>query len=280
MREYWTNADVSRLPIVETIPGLLFYEDSQANKLGVNVYENGEPMDLDYNVHGATDHDKAGEVQRKYFSLGNVDLLNRPQVSSATMNAKGWNVPAGETATVYSCTYTAGSLGVPWSQNVIIHITPIRANGTVLTPAQLDNYIDTILTRQTVTSVLAEDNERYGLVLWIQTGITSWAAGTELAEMYDDLLHRLQAVYYLDEDVMPTETEIREFTEEASTVEAWIKRANKTTIKVAGQKSGNQAWVILPATAYTVPGHIGIYIKLLSGNNVVTLGGFETNVYK
>ena len=112
MREYWTESDLSRLPIVNTIPGLLFYEDNQANKLGVKVYDNGEPVSL------------------------------------------------------------------------------------------------------------------------------------------------------------------------SGTIKAWIKRSNKTTIQVNGGKSGNQAWVVLPATAYAVPGHVGIYIKLLSGNNVVTLGGFETNVYK
>ena len=280
MREYWTDSDLSRLPIVNTIPGLLFYEDNQANKLGVNVYDNGSPADLDYNVHSTTDHDKAAEIQTKYFTLGNVDLLNRPTVSSETMSAKGWEVEPGETATVYTCSYHAGSQGVSWPQNIIVHITPIRQNGTVLTPEQLDSYIDTILANSTVVDALAADNERYGLVLWIQTGITNWTAGDELAETYDDLLHRLQAVYYLGDDDMPTEAEIRAFTETAFTIRAWIKRSNKTTVQAAGQKSGNQAWVVLPATAYAVPGHVGIYIKLLSGNDVITLGGFETNVYK
>lgn len=66
----------------------------------------------------------------------------------------------------------------------------------------------------------------------------------------------------------------------SGTVRAWIIRGDGTTITVDGSKSGNMAWVTLPATAYAVTGRIGIYIKLLVGNDVVTLGGIESYVYK
>lgn len=66
----------------------------------------------------------------------------------------------------------------------------------------------------------------------------------------------------------------------SGTVEAWIIRADNETLKVAGEKSGNDAWVILPASAYTVPGRLGIYLKLKNGTEVITLAAYETSVHK
>lgn len=63
-------------------------------------------------------------------------------------------------------------------------------------------------------------------------------------------------------------------------IKANVIRADGTTLEVTGEKSGNRAWVILPAEAYAVVGHIGIYIKRISGSEISTLGGVESYVYK
>ena len=66
----------------------------------------------------------------------------------------------------------------------------------------------------------------------------------------------------------------------SGTVKAWVVRANGTTIQINGSKSGNTAWVVLTSDAYAVVGRIGVFIKLLSGNDVTTLGGFDGYVYR
>ena len=63
-------------------------------------------------------------------------------------------------------------------------------------------------------------------------------------------------------------------------IRANVIRADGTTLEITGEKSGNRAWVILPAEAYAVPGHIGIFIKRISGEEISTLGGVESYVYR
>lgn len=68
-----------------------------------------------------------------------IDLANRPQVSAATMQAAGWDVPSGETCTVYSVAYSNEN------KTKTVLVTPINPDGTVLTPAQLDEVADDCL---------------------------------------------------------------------------------------------------------------------------------------
>lgn len=62
-------------------------------------------------------------------------------------------------------------------------------------------------------------------------------------------------------------------------VSANIIRADGETLTVSGSKSGNQAWVVLPESAYTVKGTLGVFIRLTDGTTVTTLGGIEAYVY-
>ena len=63
-------------------------------------------------------------------------------------------------------------------------------------------------------------------------------------------------------------------------VVASIVRPDGVTITQNGAKSGNRAWVDLPSGAYAVPGQMGVFLKLVNGNDVATLGGVECYVYK
>ncbi len=64
------------------------------------------------------------------------------------------------------------------------------------------------------------------------------------------------------------------------TVQASIIKPDGTTITATGDKDGNKAWVVLPEQAYSVPGKLSVFIKLINDPVVETLGGIETTVYK
>lgn len=66
----------------------------------------------------------------------------------------------------------------------------------------------------------------------------------------------------------------------SGTVKAKVITPSGTTVEVTGDKSGSQAWVVLPDDVYTDVGHIGIYIKLISGSEITTLGGIEAYVHR
>lgn len=65
-------------------------------------------------------------------------------------------------------------------------------------------------------------------------------------------------------------------------VKAWIVKPDGETITEQHNvgMSGNTAWVILPAEAYDTVGLLGIYLKLINGSTVTTLGGVEGYVYR
>lgn len=55
--------------------------------------------------------------------------------------------------------------------------------------------------------------------------------------------------------------------------------SNGVSIPVAGSISSNKASIILPDTAYSVPGLINIIIKLTSGTEATTIGAVVSTVY-
>lgn len=54
-----------------------------------------------------------------------------------------------------------------------------------------------------------------------------------------------------------------------------IITADGQTKTVTGNKSTNKAWVFVPASAYSTPGFIGVYVKLTNNGVVTTIGAVE-----
>lgn len=155
---------------------------------------------------------EAGRLQEVYFTLGNVDLLDRPQIPAADMIAAGWTEATG-TSTVYTCSYKAGSEGLDWRYaNIIVHITPIVDRESILSPEQLDEYVEGLLEAISIEGILERDADDLGIVLWVQSLIIDWEEAEARGELYDNLVHQLQAVYYMhDVSEFPTTQELREF---------------------------------------------------------------------
>lgn len=166
-------------------------------------------------------HTNIGKAMRAVLERGNVSLLNRPQVQASDLEAAGWENAGTGLATVFSVQYYAGEQGVTYTQNLILHMTPIMANGTIKTPAQMDDYVDALLTETSVESIINHDkvsNGGNGLILWVQQvsqQVTQqvspiWASAEIVADQYDDYLHTMQAGYYFDETAgMPSAEQLR-----------------------------------------------------------------------
>lgn len=66
----------------------------------------------------------------------------------------------------------------------------------------------------------------------------------------------------------------------SGSVAANVIRADGATVAVAGSVSGNKAYVVLPQTAYAIPGTLAVVIKLTTSSVVTTLGAVVSNVYR
>ena len=65
----------------------------------------------------------------------------------------------------------------------------------------------------------------------------------------------------------------------SGSISANIVRADGATVAATGSFSGNQAYVVLPQSAYAVPGILSVVLKLTSGEDVTTLLCVVGNVY-
>lgn len=64
----------------------------------------------------------------------------------------------------------------------------------------------------------------------------------------------------------------------SGSVNGYCILADGTTVPVAGTRSGNEAYIILPQSAYAVPGMIRIAIKLTDGSAITTLAALIGSV--
>lgn len=140
---------------------------------------------------------KAVDEMKAYQEEGNVDLFNRPKVSGSKMQAAGWDVDPNSVATVFSSMFDVTD---EEGNKVIVHVTPILPDGTVLSPEELEQYVYTSL--DGTNDVLSADDK--GIVLKVDTDVdtdeygqvteAAWAA----ADAWDVKLHEVQEKVLLD----------------------------------------------------------------------------------
>lgn len=64
----------------------------------------------------------------------------------------------------------------------------------------------------------------------------------------------------------------------AGSVTGYCILANGASIPVAGTRSANKAYIVIPQTVYNVPGMIVVIIKLTEGSTITTLAALTTTV--
>lgn len=64
----------------------------------------------------------------------------------------------------------------------------------------------------------------------------------------------------------------------AGSVTGYCILANGASIPVAGTRTANKAYIIMPQTAYKVPGLIVVVLKLSEGNTITTLAALTATV--
>ena len=143
-----------------------------------------------------TDKEKRGEAMQAQFggeeNGGNVDLTHRPQVSYETMKAAGWGdyTEPGGVSTVLTTGYGAPEDGF------MAQMTPIREDGSVLTPEELDAYYDRVAEAVKGGKSVAEADPDH-LVLSSKQGTLKELEGEkQWLDEYGEALHEAQAAYY------------------------------------------------------------------------------------
>ena len=158
------------------------------------------------NEDGTINTEKVAERFVPEGYSGNVDLTNRKPVPIQMLTDVGWYNPdgtplEGDYATLFTNTFSAGDtergFDVPYDMNVVCNITPILADGTVLSEDELWDYINQIVGESTDTgkSITEVDAEHLSLILSVDVV----EEGDDLGEAYEragewaERLHELQA---------------------------------------------------------------------------------------
>lgn len=116
------------------------------------------------------------QMNSLFQQKGNVDLLARPLVDAAKLVEKGWEDAGEGIATVFSSQF--GILDKD-GKEVEILVTPILPNGDVLSPNELEDYIDNVLQGNDISKA-----DNLGIVIGI---------GVDPDGEAGDQLHKLQA---------------------------------------------------------------------------------------
>ena len=137
---------------------------------------------------------------------GNVDLTNRKIIPIDILTRVGWKnhdgTPLGEDyATIFTNTFSAGDTSkgfdIEYDQNIVCNITPILADGTVLSPRGIEDYFYDIVQEASKSgkSIMEVDAEQLSLVF----SVDIVEEGMTLDEAYEKAgdfawsLHEMQA---------------------------------------------------------------------------------------
>lgn len=134
------------------------------------------------------------------FNNSNVNLTNRPVVDANKLAGSGWSNVGEGTATVFTQSYGAGNkVGADWhwNQNVVLDVTPILPNGDVLSPEDLESYLERLIGMSGSVDELYQNDEQ-GILIDVQavSDDESWDEAYGRIGTMMEWLYKLQEAYY------------------------------------------------------------------------------------
>lgn len=146
-----------------------------------------------------TDQDMKEDMALKYIPndySGNVDLFDRIIVPAADFIAKGYSF-IGTYGTIFSHTFSAGptdEYDYDYPYKCVIDITPIKADGTVLTQQQMEDYLYEIIEDAKTHDISIMRADDLNLVLRVDelVGDESLASAYQRADEWTSKLHEMQ----------------------------------------------------------------------------------------
>lgn len=112
---------------------------------------------------------QAADKYNKLSNNPNFDYNNRPVITAKQMKKAGWKDFDGDFATTYTQGYSVGQY--------FIDITPILDNGKVLSPEELDKYVDSLIGNSDRYELLRSDDKHL---------ITNYQVGDYDKEYWDN----------------------------------------------------------------------------------------------
>ena len=82
--EYWIKTDLKQLPKVEKMAGVMFTQDSRADRIGVNVTKEGEPVELQGSVIGYIVKPDGSTITTAGQKQGNKAWVDLPAAAYTT----------------------------------------------------------------------------------------------------------------------------------------------------------------------------------------------------
>ena len=160
----------------------------------------------------AEERQKAVEKNKQY-NMGNIDLTNRPKVSSEAMRKAGYDTEPGSVSTVYSSYDFFWQGGEEDGKWVCVHYTPIMQDGNVLSA---DDVYDYIASSAESGNLMDADRNGKRLVMnvedvpcseqeiddFVRNGKSSPKLDEFMkkADQWDEDVHNAQEELYADED--------------------------------------------------------------------------------
>lgn len=182
--------DVARAALTaSTAPGIALPGETQSGERWVTKLQEEQKQE---------ESDAGAQMQAQFGGEkngGNVDLTKRPQVGYEAMAAAGWGdyTEPGGVSTVLTTGYGAPDDGF------MAQMTPIREDGSVLTPDELDAYYDSVREAVNQGKSIAEADPQH-LVLASRKGTPEeLAKETDWLNAYGEELHQAQEAYYAQE---------------------------------------------------------------------------------
>jgi hypothetical protein len=133
------------------------------------------------------EHNNAGDSLLRNFS-GNVDFTSREAVSAQKLTEAGWQDAKGKKDTDYLFASQV-SIKDDAGNNRQVLITPVLPDGSILSPGELDDYVNNVL--QGSSDILSDDKK--GIVIAIDVNEDGSAK---------ELLQQLQETYYSEKPPM------------------------------------------------------------------------------
>ena len=213
---------------LEDLDDALFEARTQYDNLRNDLEKQGIKVDVD-----DTDVKNAETALKKLSQYGNVDLTDRPKISSDKMQAAGYtDFKDGDVATTYTGSDLVWRGGKDDGSYVMVHYTPILPDGEVLSPEALHEYLNETLAKS--DDMLTADkieNGGKGILMKVDTGLTHEESANyrdngvasdaienmiAQADTWDEKVHNYQATFYqlIDQDLKRISAEFGEASDE------------------------------------------------------------------